>query len=135
MVEKNTGIRLDHGTKFKNAKIDQFCAENGINHKFSTYRTPQQNEVIERKNKILMDIARSVLIDFSLPKNFWAEAANTACHVTKTCLIKSILNKTPYELLNNKKPQLSYLRAFGCKCIVLNNGKDDHRKFDPKSDE
>ena len=64
-----------------------------------------------------------------------AEVVNTACHVTNRCLIRVVLNKTPYELLNNRKPMLSYLRAFGCRCVVLNNGKDDLEKFDPRSDE
>ena len=49
--------------------------------------------------------------------------------------MRSLLNKTPYELLNNRKPMLSYLRDFGCKCFVLNDGKDDLGKFDPRSDE
>ena len=56
-------------------------------------------------------------------------------HVTNRCLLRVVLNKTPYELLNNIKPILSYLRAFGCRCFVLNNGKDDLGKFDPRSDE
>ena len=91
--------------------------------------------MVERKNRTLVEIARTMLIDSDLPKNFWAEAVSTACYVTNRCLIRSILNKTPYELLNNRKPKLSYLRAFGCKCFILNNGKDDLGKFDPKSDE
>ena len=73
----------------------------------------------------MVNIARTMIIESNLPQNFWAEAVNTACHVTNRCLIRVILNKTPYELLNNRKPMLSYLRAFGCKCFVLNNGKDD----------
>ena len=76
-----------------------------------------------------------MIIESNLPQNFWAEAVNTACHVTNRCLIRAILNKTPYELLNNGKPMLSYLRAFGCTYFVLNNVKDDMRKFDHRSDE
>ena len=64
-----------------------------------------------------------------------AEAVNTACHVTNRCLITSLWNKTPFELLKNIKPMLSYLRAFGCKYFVMNDGKDDLGKFDPRSDE
>ena len=90
---------------------------------------------MERKNRTLVNIAKTMIIESNLPHSFWVEAVNTLCHVTYTCLIRAILNKTPYELLNNGKPMLSYLRAFGCRCFVLNNGKDDLRKFDPKSDE
>jgi len=89
---------------------------------------------VERKNRTLVDIARTLLIDSNLPKSFWTEAVNTACYVTNHCLIRFLLNKTPYELLYNRKPKLNYLRDFGCKCFVLNNGKDDLGKFDPRSD-
>ncbi|KAH0682508.1 hypothetical protein KY290_023330 [Solanum tuberosum] len=107
---------------------------NGIHHNFSAPRTLQQNGVVERKNRTLIDIARTMLIESNLPQNFWAEVVNIACYVTNMCLIRSLLKKTPYELLNNKKPKLNYLRAFGCKCFVLNNCKDDLGKFDPRSD-
>lgn len=83
----------------------------------------------------LVDIVRTMLIDLSLPKNFWVEAVNTACYVTNRWLIRSILNKNSYELLNNMKPKVNYLRTRGCKHFVLNNGKDDLGKFDARSDE
>nr|XP_016475434.1 PREDICTED: uncharacterized protein LOC107797086 [Nicotiana tabacum] len=69
-------------------------------------------------------MARTMLIGSGLAKNFWAEAVNTAYYLVNRCMIRSILNKTPYELLNRRKPKLTYLRTFGCKCYVLNNGKD-----------
>ncbi|XP_015162449.1 uncharacterized protein [Solanum tuberosum] len=94
-----------------------------------------QNGVVERKNRTLVDIARTMLIDSGLAINFWSEVVNTTCYVTNRCLMRSVLKKTPYELLNGRKPSLSHLKAFGCKCVVLNNGKDDLGKFDPKSDE
>ena len=109
--------------------------KNGTSHNFSSPRTPQQNGVVERKNRILVNIARTMIIQSNLPQSFWVEVINTACHVTVRCLIRSPLNKTPYKLLNNRKPMLSYLREFGCKCFVLNNGNDDCGKFDPRSDE
>ncbi|XP_070028621.1 intracellular protein transport protein USO1-like [Nicotiana sylvestris] len=70
-----------------------------------------------------------------IAKNFWAEAINTACYLVNKCMIGSLLNKTPYELLNGRKPKLTHLRIFECKCYVLNNGKDQLGKFDAKSDE
>lgn len=60
---------------------------------------------------------------------------NTACYIINRCLIRSNLNKTSYELLNRKKPKLSYFKSCGCKCFVLSNGKNDLAKFDPESDE
>ena len=103
-------IRSDHGTEFENSTLDRFCMENGTSHNFSAPRTPQQNGVVERKNRTLVNIARTMIIESNLLQNFWAEAVNTTCHVTNRCLIRVVLNKTPYELLNNRKPMLSYLR-------------------------
>ena len=123
------GIRSDHGLSLKNSKIDQFCIENGTSHNFSAPRTPQQNGVVKWKNRTLVNIARTIIIESNLPQIFWAEAVNTACHVTNRCLIRSLLNKTPYELINSRKRMLSYLWALGCKCFVLNSGKDDLEKI------
>ncbi|PKA66252.1 Retrovirus-related Pol polyprotein from transposon TNT 1-94 [Apostasia shenzhenica] len=76
-----------------------------------------------------------MLHERGLPKYFWAEAVNTACHVVNRVTVRSVLRKTPYELWKGRKPNISHFRVFGCKCFVLNNGKDDLGKFDPKADE
>ncbi|GKA39628.1 ribonuclease H-like domain-containing protein [Tanacetum coccineum] len=74
-------IRCDNGTKFKNKVMNQFCEMKGIKREFSVARTPQQNRVAERKNKTLIEAARTMLADSKLPTTFWAEAVNTACYV------------------------------------------------------
>ncbi|XP_070008258.1 uncharacterized protein [Nicotiana sylvestris] len=99
----------------------------------ATPRTPQQNGVVERKNRTLEEMERTMLIDCGIAKNFWAEAVNTACYLVNRCMIRSLLNKNPYELLNGRMPKLNHLRTFGYKCYVLNNGKDQLGKFDAKS--
>ncbi|KAH9802698.1 hypothetical protein KPL71_001497 [Citrus sinensis] len=96
-------------------------------------RTPQQNGVVERKNRSIQEMARTMLNENSLPKYFWAEAVNTACYVLNRVLIRPNLNKTPYELWKDRKPNIGYFKVFGCKCFVLNT-KDNLGKFDPKSD-
>ncbi|KAH9716551.1 hypothetical protein KPL71_021497 [Citrus sinensis] len=78
-------------------------------------------------------MARTMLNENSLPKYFWAEAVNTACYVLNRVLIRPNLNKTPYELWKDRKPNIGYFKVFGCKCFVLNT-KDNLGKFDPKSD-
>jgi len=83
----------------------------------------------------LEEIARTLLNETSLPKYFWAEAVNTACYIINRALIRPILKKTPHELFNGRKPNISHLHVFGCKCFVLNNGKENLGKFDAKSDE
>ncbi|GJX98587.1 putative ribonuclease H-like domain-containing protein, partial [Tanacetum coccineum] len=74
-------IRCDNGTEFKNKVMNQFCEMKGIKREFSVARTPQQNGVAERKNRTLIEAARTMLADSKLPTTFWAEAVNTACYV------------------------------------------------------
>lgn len=71
----------------------------------------------------------------NIPKYFWADAISTMFYVLNRILIRPFFNKTPYELLKGRKPNLSHLHVFGCKCFVLNNGKDNLGKFDAKTDE
>jgi transposase InsO family protein len=67
-------IRIDNGTEFKNSQIEWFLREEGIKHEFSSPYTPQQNGVVERKNKTLLDMARTMLDEYKTPDRFWAEA-------------------------------------------------------------
>ena len=76
-----------------------------------------------------------MLSDTNLPKYLWDEVVNTACYIMNIALIRLILKKTPYELYNGRKPNISHLHVFGCKCFMLNNGKDNLGKFDAKYDE
>jgi len=101
---------------------------------FSAPRTPQQNGVVERKNRSLEELARTILSESSLPKYFWADVVSTSCYVMNRVLIRPILKKTPYELFNGRKTNISHLRVFGCSSFVLNNGKENLGKFDEKAD-
>ncbi|KAI3815544.1 hypothetical protein L1987_15215 [Smallanthus sonchifolius] len=102
-------IRSDNGTEFKNNMMELFCLKKGIRHEFSAPYTPQQNGVAERKNKSLIETARTMLSDAKLPITFWAEAVNTDCHVLNTVLVVKRHNKTCYELINKRPPNLDYL--------------------------
>ena len=128
-------IHSDHGGEFENIRFGSFYEEKGITHNFSAPQTPQQNGVAERKNRTLVEAARAMLAEYSLPKYFWAEAVNTACYVLNRVNVRSKLNKTPYEIIKGRTPNLSHLHVFGCKVFILNNGKSPLGKFDPKSDE
>ena len=132
---KIASIRSDHGGEFQNEAFENFCNENGIQHTFSSPRTPQQNGVVERKNRSLEELARTMLNETNLPKYFWADAVSTACYVMNRVLIRPILKQTPYEIYKGRKPNISHFHVFGCKCFVLNNGKDNLGKFDAKADE
>jgi len=76
-----------------------------------------------------------MLNENSLPKYFWADVVNTACYVLNRRLIRPILKKTPYDLFKGRRFILSHLKVFGCKCFILNNGKESLGKFDAKADE
>ncbi|GJU09590.1 putative ribonuclease H-like domain-containing protein [Tanacetum coccineum] len=127
-------IRCDNGTEFKNNDMNQFCGMKGIKREFSVARTPQQNGVAERKNRTLIEAARTMLADSLLPTTFWAEAVNTACYVQNRVLVTKPYNKTPYELLLGRPPSISFIRPFGCPVTILNT-LDPLGKFDGKADE
>jgi len=101
-IQKDKGIcisriRSDHREKFENEHFKHLCEDNGIEHNFSCARTPQQNGVVERKNRSLQEMARIMLCDKNLLKNFWTEAVNTSCYILNRVSIRPILKKMPYE--------------------------------------
>ncbi|GJZ61263.1 putative ribonuclease H-like domain-containing protein, partial [Tanacetum coccineum] len=110
--------------------------ENLVDHKVKVIRsrTPQQNRVAERRNRILIEASRTMLADSKLPTIFWAEAVNTACYVQNRVLVVKPYNKTPYELFHGRTPTLSFMRPFGCPVTILNT-IDHLGKFDGKADE
>ncbi|GJS04125.1 putative ribonuclease H-like domain-containing protein, partial [Tanacetum coccineum] len=132
--KKVKGIRCDNGTEFKNAKLIELCGEKGIKRDYSNPRTPQQNGVAERKNRTLIEAARTMLADSKLPTMFWTEAVSTACYVLNRVSITNPHNKTPYELISGKVPQISHLKPFGCQVTILNTS-DNLGKFEGKADD
>jgi transposase InsO family protein len=125
-------IRSDNGTEFKNSQIEGFLEEEGIKHEFSSPYTPQQNGVVERKNRTLLDMARTMLDEYKTPDRFWTEAINTACYSINRLYLHWILKKTSYEFLTSKKPNVSYFRVFGSKCFILTK-RGRNSKFAPKA--
>ncbi|GJW58460.1 putative ribonuclease H-like domain-containing protein [Tanacetum coccineum] len=127
-------IRCDNGTEFKNRDMIEFCGSKGIKREYSNARTPQQNGVAERKNRTLIEAARTMLADSFLPNTFWAEAVSTACYVLNRVLVTKPQNKTPYELITGKIPIINYIRPFGCHVTILNT-IDHLGKIKEKADE
>jgi hypothetical protein len=125
-------IRSDNRTEFKNSQIEGFLEEEGIKHEFSSSYTPQQNGVVERKNRTLLDKARTMLDEYKTSDQFWVEAFNTTCYSINRLYLHRILKKTSYELLTGKKPNVSYFRVFGIKSFILiKRGRNS--KFAPKA--
>ncbi|GJW86751.1 ribonuclease H-like domain-containing protein, partial [Tanacetum coccineum] len=135
LVDKKVKIiRSDNGTEFKNKVMDDFCMEKGIKREYIVARTPQQNVVAERKNRTLIETARTMLADSKLPTTIWAEAVSTACYVQNRVLIVKPHNKTLHELFRGFKPAIGFMKPFGCHVTILNT-LDNLGKFDGKSDE
>nr|GEZ50444.1 retrovirus-related Pol polyprotein from transposon TNT 1-94 [Tanacetum cinerariifolium] len=108
--------------------------EKGIKREYSVARTPQQNEVAERRNRTLIEAARTMLADSKLPITFWAKAVNIAYYVHNRVLVVKPHFKTPYELFRGRTPALSFMRPFRCHVTILNT-LDHLGKFDGKSNE
>ena len=126
-------IRSDNGTEFKNSGLDDYLDELGITHELSAPYTPQQNGVVERKNRTLAEMARTMLDEYKTARHFWIEAIDTACHIINRVYLHKFFKKTAYELLTDKKPNVSYFKVFGAKCWI----RDPHHnsKFAPKAHE
>ena len=127
-------IRSDNGTEFKNSSMEEFCKLKEIKQEFSAPGTPQQNGVVERKNRTLIEAARTMLDEARLPTYFWAEAVQTACFTQNATLINKHGN-TPFEMIKGKKPNLKYFHIIGCKCFVLKTHPEKITKFDLKANE
>ncbi|GJU64497.1 retrovirus-related pol polyprotein from transposon TNT 1-94 [Tanacetum coccineum] len=117
-------IRTDNGTEFVNQVMSKYYEGVGIFHQKSVPRTPQQNGVVERRNRTLVEAARTMLIFSKAPMFLWAEAVATACYTQNRSLIHTRHNKTPYELVHDKKPDLTFLRVFGALCYPTNDSED-----------
>ncbi|GJX48992.1 putative ribonuclease H-like domain-containing protein [Tanacetum coccineum] len=126
-------IRTNNGTKFVNQTLRSYYESVGISHETSVARSPKQNGVVERRNHTLVEAARIMLIYAKAPLFLWAEAVATACYTQNRSIIWRLYGKTPYELLHDRKPDLSYLHVFGA-LFYPNNDSEDLGKLQAKAD-
>ncbi|CAJ2640870.1 unnamed protein product [Trifolium pratense] len=138
LVEKESGlvikaIRSDRGGEFTSNEFLKYCEDNGIRRQLTVPRSPQQNGVVERKNRTILEMARSVLKSKRLPKELWAEAVACAVYLSNRSSTRSVLGKTPQEAWSGRKPEISHLRVFGS--IAHAHIPDEKRsKLDDKSE-
>jgi hypothetical protein len=137
MVENETGLKIkklrsDNGGEYEDTGFKRFCFENGIRLERTVPGTPQQNGVAERMNRTLTERARSMRIQSGLPKQFWAEAINTAAYLINRGPSVPLEQRIPEEVWSGKEVNLSWLKVFGCTAYVHIS---DHArgKLDPKS--
>ncbi|GJU29628.1 retrovirus-related pol polyprotein from transposon TNT 1-94 [Tanacetum coccineum] len=129
MIQRNLqapviSVRTDRGTEFLNKTLHAFFKEEGIEHQTSTPRTPEQNGVVERRNRTLVEAARTMLSASKLPLFFWAEAIATACYTQNKSIIIPTYEKTAYHIINDRKPLIKHLHIFGCTCYLTRDGEN-----------
>ncbi|GJZ01423.1 retrovirus-related pol polyprotein from transposon TNT 1-94 [Tanacetum coccineum] len=110
--------------EFLNKTLHAYFKEEGIEHQTSTPRTPEQNGVVERRNRTLVEAARTMLSASKLPLSFWAEAVATACYTQNRSIIISTHGKTAYHIINDRKPSIKHLHIFGCICYITRDGEN-----------
>ncbi|GJW07519.1 ribonuclease H-like domain-containing protein [Tanacetum coccineum] len=133
-IQCKSYTNVDNGTEFKNSVMNQFYKIKGIKREFSVARTPQENSVAKRRNRTVIEAARTMLVDSKLPTTFWDEAVNTTCYVLNRVLDIKPHTKTPYELIRGRTPLIDFMKPFGCHVTILNT-RDHLAKFDGKADE
>ncbi|GJV50698.1 putative ribonuclease H-like domain-containing protein [Tanacetum coccineum] len=126
-------LRTDNGTEFVNQTLREYYEKVGISHETYVARSLQQNGVVERRNRTLIKAARTMLIYAKAPLLLWAEAVDTACYTQNRSIVRLRHGKTPYELLHDKLPDLSFFHVFGALCYPTNDS-ENLGKLQPKAD-
>jgi transposase InsO family protein len=137
MVEKQTGksikiLHSDQGGEYRLGDFNKYCKDNGIIQQFTVPHTPQQNGVAKRKNRTLVECARSMMKGKNLSNEFWAEAINTALYLKNRSPTRCPDNVTPFKALYGSKPTVNNLKAFGCKDFA-HIPKENRWKLDAKA--
>ncbi|GJV13019.1 retrovirus-related pol polyprotein from transposon TNT 1-94 [Tanacetum coccineum] len=126
-------IRTDNGTKFVNQTLREYYEKVGISHETSIARSPQQNGIVERRNRTLIEAARTMLIYAKALLFLWAEAIATTCYTQNRSIIRLRHGKIPYERLHDKPPDSSFFHVFGALCYPTNDS-ENLGKLQPKAD-
>lgn len=125
-------FRSDNGGEYTSHAFKNHLAKHGIIHQTSCPYTPQQNGVAERKNRHLMEVARSMMFHTNVPMRFWGDAVVTTCYLINRTPTRVLNDISPYEVLTKDKPSIDHIRVFGCTCFVLIPGSQ-RNKLEAKS--
>ncbi|GKE34900.1 retrovirus-related pol polyprotein from transposon TNT 1-94, partial [Tanacetum coccineum] len=131
-------VRTDKGTKFLNKTLHEYFAQEGIEHQMLTARTPEQNGVVERRNRTLVEVARIMLSAAKVPLFFLGEAIATTCFTQNRSLVIPQHEKTPYHIINGQNPSIKFFHIFDSLCYIVRDGENldkmkekDHVSSDP----
>ena len=127
-------LRSDNGGEYVSNEFNKFCDVNGIKRHFSVTETPQQNGVVERKNRTVVEMARTMLHEAKLSNVLWPQAIHTAVHILNRCLLRNNQSVTPYQMWKGRPANVKHFRIFGCKCYIKR--VDPHLgKLDSRTDD
>ncbi len=123
LAEKQTGLqvkclRSDGGGEYFSNEFTTYLKMHGIQRQFTCRYTPQQNGVAKRKNMHIVEVARALMINKSMPRHYWAEAISTTIYIMNRTPIAAVHGMIPKEKYSGRKPNLSHLKVFGCIAYV-----------------
>nr|GFA43243.1 hypothetical protein [Tanacetum cinerariifolium] len=127
-------VRTDKGTEFLNNTLLAYFVSEGFLHQTSVARTPKQNYIVERQNRTVVEAARTMLSAAKVPLFFWAEAIATSCFTQNRSLVIPRHEKTPYHIINDRKPSVKFFHIFGSVCYIVRDG-ENLDKMKEKGDE
>ncbi|KAH9726202.1 hypothetical protein KPL70_008169 [Citrus sinensis] len=138
LAERQSGckmktLRTDRGGEFIYTPFMNYCRDNGIQRQLTVSRSPQQNRVAERKNRTIVEMARSMLKGKGIPNNLWAKACHTAVYILNRSPTKAVRDKTPFEAWHSQKPIVDHLKIFGSIAYALIPAQS-REKFDEKGE-
>ncbi|GJT59543.1 retrovirus-related pol polyprotein from transposon TNT 1-94 [Tanacetum coccineum] len=113
-----------NGMEFLNKTLHAYFSQEGIKHQTSTARTPERNGIVERQNRTLVEAARTMLSAAKVPLFFWAEVITTSCFTHNRSLVIPRHEKTPYHIINGRKPSVKFFYIFGSVCYIIKDGKN-----------
>lgn len=131
--KKLTELRNDRGGKFRHSEFLKYCEDLSIKREFTAPYTPQQNGAVERNNRIVVEMGRSLLKSRDPPIRFWGEAVSTAIYMINRAPTQAMHNRTPNKVWHGVKSTVSHLKVFGCTAFVLIPSQK-HHKMDEKLD-
>jgi hypothetical protein len=139
LTENQTGKRLkvvrsNRGGDFSSWNFKEFCDKHGIKREYTIPRTPRQNGVVERQNRSVQQMARSMLNERNIPQTYWVEAIHTSIHILNKAHLRPHSDKTPYELWFGRPTSIKHFKVFGSKCYIKNND-ENIGKYDDRVDE
>jgi transposase InsO family protein len=139
LTENQTGKRLkvvrsDRGGEFMSSDFKEFCDKHGIKREYTIPGTPQQNGVVERQNRTVQQMARSMMNEKNIGQTYWVEAIHTTIHILNKAHLRPHSDKTPYELWYGRPASIKHFKVFGSKCYIKNNN-ENLGKYDDRADE